>query len=297
MKLSKLKAKLMFIDLQLHSTYSDGRMTPTELVDFLANNKVKAASLTDHNTVAGLEEFFRACKIRGIKPIAGIELYVRYGAKRLNFLFYNFDKDNPEFHSFLRKTQIQRYKNVVRALKYWQAQGLDINITKILGKYNHYIPTNGLVRSIIKSSKNKRIIKESIKNDNPHEWEVIKFLFKDKRRYYLDETHVNAERLRKLRKKIGGQIVIAHPGKNKVKEETLVKLLKGKHIDGIEILSPHHGWDVISYYQHKMRGRKIIYSGGSDFHGNDNLPTALDCSWDYFKIDSALLRRIEKIIG
>lgn len=297
MKLSKLKAKLMFIDLQLHSTYSDGKMTPTELAGFLQRNSVKIAALTDHNTVAGLDEFFEACEKRGIKPIAGIELYVRYGAKHLNFLFYNFDKDNPEFHSFLRKTQIQRYKNVVRALKYWQDQGLDINITKILGKYNHYIPTNGLVRSIMKSSKNKRIIKGYTKSDNPHEWEIIRFLFKNKRRYYLDETHVDAERLRKLHKKIGGQIIMAHPGKNKVTEETLVKLLKAKHIDGIEILSPHHGWDAISYYQHKMKGRKIIYSGGSDFHGSDDTPTALDCSWDYFKIDSAILPRIDKIIG
>ncbi len=43
----------MLIDLQLHSTYSDGRLTPTEAAKFAVSNNVKVASLTDHNTVGG----------------------------------------------------------------------------------------------------------------------------------------------------------------------------------------------------------------------------------------------------
>ena len=60
------------IDLQFHSTYSDGSLTPTKLVNFLAKQKIKVASLTDHNTVAGLDEFFSACKKKEIKTISGI---------------------------------------------------------------------------------------------------------------------------------------------------------------------------------------------------------------------------------
>ena len=288
----------MYIDLQLHSTYSDGKLTPTQLAKFLEERSVKVAALTDHNTVAGLDEFFRACKKRNIKSISGIELYVRYGSRRLNFLLYNFDKDSPYFHEFLRKTQIQRYRNVVKALKYWQEQGLEIDIEKILSKYNHYIPINGLVRTIKKNSNNLKFIKEGLKTKNPHEWEIIKFLFKHKKRYYLDETHVNVHRLKDLHKKIGGQIIVGHPGKGKVDADLVVKLLKGKFIDGIELLSPHHSWDTISYYQHKLKGRKIIYTGGSDFHGMDSgLNSYIKCSWDYFKVRSNLLPGVEKIIN
>jgi 3',5'-nucleoside bisphosphate phosphatase len=287
----------MYIDLQFHSTYSDGRMTPTKLVDFLAKNSIKVAALTDHNTVAGLDEFFIACKQKGIKPISGIELYVRYVGKRLNFLFYNFDKDNPAFHAFLRKTQIQRRRNVVKALKYWQDQGLEIDIEKILCKYNHYIPTNGITRAIRKSPKNRKFIEEQLETKNLHEWEVIKFLFKSKKRYFLDETHVNIHRLKDLHKKIGGQVILGHPGKKKVTGEDVIKMLKHKYIDGIEILSPHHGWDMISYYQHKLKGRKLIYTGGSDFHGFDSgISAPTKYSWDYFKIKSRLLPGVEKII-
>ena len=80
----------MYIDLQLHSTYSDGALTPTQMAGFLKAHGVKVASLTDHNTVAGLDEFFNACNKVGIKAIPGVELYVKYGVKKLNFLFYNF---------------------------------------------------------------------------------------------------------------------------------------------------------------------------------------------------------------
>ena len=287
----------MYIDLQLHSTYSDGRMTPTKLADFLSKNNVKVAALTDHNTVAGLDEFFLACEEKGIKPISGIELYVRYGGKRLNFLFYNFNKNNPYFHAFLRKTQIQRRRNVVRALQYWQAHGMEINIEKILSKYNHYIPINGITRAIRKSAHNKKFIKEQLKTKNLHEWEVIKFLFKSKKRYYLDETHVSIHRLKDLHKKIGGQVILGHPGKKKVAGEDIIRMLNHKYINGIEILSPHHDWDIISYYQHKLKGRKLIYTGGSDFHGSDDGSTFISCSWDYFRIKASLLPGIEKIIN
>ncbi|MBU4375047.1 PHP domain-containing protein, partial [Patescibacteria group bacterium] len=64
----------MLIDLQLHSTYSDGYLTPTELAGFLAKQGVKIAALTDHNTVGGLDEFRQACRACKIKPITGVEL-------------------------------------------------------------------------------------------------------------------------------------------------------------------------------------------------------------------------------
>ncbi len=68
----------MLIDLQLHSTYSDGYLTPTELVDFVGRCNVKVASLTDHNTVGGLEEFKAAAKRKKIKVINGMEIYVKF---------------------------------------------------------------------------------------------------------------------------------------------------------------------------------------------------------------------------
>ncbi|MEA2088497.1 MAG: PHP domain-containing protein [Patescibacteria group bacterium] len=288
---------MSYIDLQFHSTYSDGSLTPTELVQFLVKYNVKIAALTDHNTVAGIDEFFSACKKFNIKPITGIEIYARYNSERFNLLFYNFNKDNPDLHYFLRKTQIQRRRNVVRALKHWQEKGFDINIDRILEKYNKYIPINGIIRQIRKNSINEKRIKEDLKIDNPHEGEIIKYYFKTRRRYYLPETRVDVIRLVKLRKQINGSVILAHPAKNRVRQRLLDRLLKEKIIDGIEILSPHHSWDIISYYQHILKKHNVIFTGGSDFHGYSKHSQIVDCSWKYFKIHSKFLLNIHKIIG
>ena len=288
---------MSYIDLQFHSTYSDGSLTPTELVQFLSKYNVKIAALTDHNTVAGIDEFFSACKKFNIKPITGIEIYARYDSERFNLLFYNFDKNNPELHHFLRKTQIQRRRNVVRALRYWQEKRFEINIDRILEKYNKYVPINGLIRQIRKNPINEKRIKEDLKINSPHEGEIIKYYFKTRSRYYLPETRVDVRRLVKLHKQVGGKVILAHPAKNKVKQKLINKLLKEKIIDGIEILSPHHSWDIISYYQHISEKYNMIFTGGSDFHGYSKHSQIVDCSWKYFKINPKYLPNIHKIIG
>ncbi len=102
----------MLIDLQLHSTYSDGYLTPTQLVEFIARNGIKVASLTDHNTFYGQEEFRKICIQNDIKPIVGVELYVTFHKKRLNILWYNMDCSDAEFCRILNETQVRRRASV-----------------------------------------------------------------------------------------------------------------------------------------------------------------------------------------
>ena len=120
----------MLIDLQLHSTYSDGYLSPTELVDFISKKNIKIASLTDHNTVRGQEEFKYACQKAKIKPITGLELYAKLNSKKMNLLWFNFDPCNPELHNVLRESQIRRRVNVRKHLEIIERKlklKLDIN--------------------------------------------------------------------------------------------------------------------------------------------------------------------------
>src|SRR3989339_851357 len=68
----------MLIDLQIHSTYSDGYFTPTQLAEFMRRQGVKVAALTDHNTVGGVHEFVNACRRNGIKPVKGLDRHNHY---------------------------------------------------------------------------------------------------------------------------------------------------------------------------------------------------------------------------
>ena len=61
------------IDLHVHSTFSDGTLTPTQLVEHAMENHLAAFALTDHDTVDGLCEAFQAAEDKPIKVISGIE--------------------------------------------------------------------------------------------------------------------------------------------------------------------------------------------------------------------------------
>ena len=68
----------MLIDLQLHSIFSDGYLTPGELVKFAKERQTKVIALTDHNTTAGLREFKEIAKKYKIKTITGNIVFNKY---------------------------------------------------------------------------------------------------------------------------------------------------------------------------------------------------------------------------
>lgn len=287
----------MLIDLQLHSSYSDGYLTPHDLVKFIAESGVKVASLTDHNTVSGVGEFRSACEKYKIKPVTGLELYVKLKNKKFNLLWFNFDYKNPELHALLRDIQIRRRARVRRLLKKLANLGFKIRVNKILDKYNHYIPLNHIVDEVWKTSFNRAKIKKKLGAKKPRVEEIISAYFWNKKIGRLRESYINIERIIKLRKKIGGQLVLNHPGKNNcLKKDFLVKLKK-IGIDGIEVLSPHHSIGAVMYAQFMAKELKLIMTGGSDFHLHEGGKFPLQNSLDYFKIDSKYLKEIKKIIN
>jgi len=287
----------MIIDLQMHSTYSDGQLTPTSLALFMKDKRVKVAALTDHNTVAGLEEFRVACDKLKIKSIPGIELYVKYNHKHFNILWFNFDENNPALHRLLRETQIRRKTNVRRVLHKLVDYGLEIDIDAVLDKYNHYTPINGLISCILNSRKNRDLISKELELRHPREEDIIHYFFKNKDIAFLRESYIDLSRIFKLRKEIGGQIMINHPGKNGHLTMHHFQVFKDMGMDGLEVLSPHHAIGAVMYYQYVAREFDFISTGGSDFHRFEGGVGKVQSSWDYFRISTNHLRKIKKIIG
>ena len=287
----------MLIDLQLHSTYSDGYLSPTKLADFIAGQNVKVASLTDHNTVAGQNEFRAACRKKNITAITGLELYVKLNGQKLNLLWYNFDDANPELHNLLRESQVRRRSSVRKALEKLSNLKLNLDVNKIMDKYNHYMPINHIVGDIASEPKNLNKIKKELNLKNPREEEIIRHYFGNKGVARLRENYLNILRIFKLRKKIGGQLILCHPGKHyKINYEMIAKL-KNLGMDGLEVLSPHHSYNAIVHIQQIAKDFNFIETGGSDFHRYESKVFPLKKSWEYFKIDSCLLSGVKKIIG
>ncbi len=287
----------MLIDLQLHSTYSDGYLTPTQLAKMMSRQGVKVAALTDHNTVSGVYEFKNACRSLDIKPIVAIELYVKLANKTFNVLWYNFDDTSAELHNILRESQRRRRSLMRSILLKLKKRGFKLNPDKILDKYNHYVPINHVIDDFLAEPKNILRIKKELGKTEIREEDVIGQYFHNPKIGLLRNSFIGLERILKLRKKIGGQIVLCHPAKHSYIKEDFLKRLKELGVDGIETLSPHHSYGAIMYIQFLARQFDFIETGGSDFHRAEGGTYFLQKSWDYFKIEADKLRKIKKIIG
>ncbi len=287
----------MLIDLQIHSTYSDGFLTPEKLASFLKQQGIKVASLTDHNTVGGLARFKEACKKKKIKTIPGMELYVSYKRKRVNMIWYNFNEDDAEVHKVLRNSHTRRRGSVRRILEKLQGQGFTINIDKILDKYIRYIPINYIVQDLWSVPANRAKIKKELNKKTIREEDIVYAYFKNPAIGKLTETYISLAKILKLREKAGGQIVLNHPAKHGYINENFWGDLKKVGIDGVEILSPHHSVGAIMYIQDLAAKFDFIETGGSDFHRHEGDNYLIQNSSQYFKIDSKYLRKIDQIIG
>jgi len=287
----------MYIDLQLHSSYSDGRFSPTELAKFISRQGIKVAALTDHNTVAGLEEFKRACRSLKIKPISGMEFYVKYGRQKFNLLWYNFDDQDPDLHELFRASQIRRRGQVRRALEKLNSRGFRIKVNSTIDKYGHYIPVNKLISDILADGHNMRKIQRELMIKYIREEDVLWNYMVNKKYAGLEESYIDVKQIMDLKKKIGGQLVLNHPGKHHQLDKEIIYELKCLGVDGLEVLSPHHSYSAVVHAQHIARELNFIMTGGSDFHMAENSSQLIRNSWDYFKIDSKFLKGVGKIIG
>jgi hypothetical protein len=286
----------MLIDLQTHSTYSDGYLTPSELAAALAKEGIKVASLTDHNSVGGQAEFFSACKKFHIKAITGLELYASFHRHKFNLLWYGFDHKSPDLSKLLSETQTRRRHQCRRALVRLIKLGFKINVDKLLAKYEGYVPINHVVDDIRVYQKNREKIVFDLKKKNPREEEIIYYYFYRQKAFDLSNSYLNFQRVVNLRKKIGGLLILCHPCKHGRIDADFLSLLKKSGLNGIEVLSPHHSISDIMYLQEIGQSLNLIESGGSDFHRFENKRYPLQSPYQWFRAESRLLRGVEKII-
>ncbi len=287
----------MLIDLQLHSKYSDGSLSPKQLALMLADYDVKIAALTDHNSVVGQLEFRKQANLLGLKTVFGLELYVKFKSYRFNVLWYNYDINSPNLMLLLEDTKRRRRLNIIKAVNNLSNSGLIFKLDNYFTRHkNSYLPVNDLIKEIWKIPNNRGIIKRDLDNKFPREEEIIAHYFYPKKGLKLSESYVSFERVVKLKKEIGGQIIFAHPALHrKLKDSKLEELIKAG-LDGLELLSPHHSYNNVVRLSSLVKRYKLIASGGSDFHLTAEAGTKPRLSWQWFKIDSDYLRGINKII-
>jgi len=121
-------------DLHMHTTASDGRCTPTELVDRVVAAGITVMAVTDHDTTAAVADVQSHARARGIEAHAGIEITAVEDGRDIHMLGYFLNPAEPRLIEFLRVQRDTRVKRVQAIAARLAELGLPINLQALLDK-------------------------------------------------------------------------------------------------------------------------------------------------------------------
>lgn len=245
-------------DLHIHSTHSDGTLTPAALIAE-AKRLGLAVALTDHNTVSGLPDFLKEAREQGVTAIPGIEISSDLGGTELHVVglfiapeHYNtIEELMVKYHKLKEESNLHLIENLRRA-------GYAIDYANVQRRAAHSTPNRALIALELVEQGYVTSVKEAFDK-----------LLKEKHGYYIPpERLTTAEAIAFLRS-IHALPILAHPFLN-LSEEALRAALPALIDVGLVAMEVQHStYDDETIARAKTVADEfgLLYSGGSDFHG------------------------------
>ncbi len=261
------------VDLHVHTTSSDGSLSPLEAVEWASRKKIYGIAITDHDTVEGIKAAIENAKLYDIIVIAGIEISCTFEDKEIHILGYFIDYENKEL---LEKTKILKESRKSRGEKIIEKLndlGFDLSFKDV-----YKISRDGVIGRphIAKAMIEKKYV-ETIQEA------FEKYLGRHKPAY-VERYKLFIEEGIKLIHSAGGVAVIAHPGL--IKNEKIIYEAIRLKADGIEAIHSKHSEQDVIKYKEIANKYNLIVTGGSDFHGDftNNMPVLGDYFVDYKQV-------------
>lgn len=242
------------VDFHVHTTSSDGIMTPSEVVKRAEQNKVKFLAITDHDTVSGIDEAI--AQVKNLKLIPGIELSTTHNKESIHVLgFFRDDSyKNPELQKVLyalkNKRRI-RAEKIVENLK--NIFNIEISIDKVLSRGKDVVARPHIAQEIISSG-------------YPYDIEYIFDNFIGKGcPAYVETTKMTTQEGIDLLHKFNALAFLAHPVL--IKNSPISDFLK-MNLDGIEAIYYQNTSEDEEKFINLAKKNNLLISAGSDCHGN-----------------------------
>ena len=246
------------VDLHIHSTYSDGLLSPVELVDLSCSHGLAAIAITDHDTAAGTPEAMARGVKKGIEVISGIEISSWHNETSMHILGYNFISNDAQFNSRLQLLQNGRETRNVRIFENFKKLGIRLDIAELL-RYSEYGQTGRphIARLLVDKGISKTVdqaFKEYLGRGAAAYAERFRFSAKDAIGMIRDA---------------GGIAVLAHPANLDPTLRTIPPLLRALSkvgLGGVEVYYPSHSPNTVKALLKMARELDLLITGGSDFH-------------------------------
>ena len=269
-RLEERKNNAKYIDLHTHTNYSDGELSPEELIKLAISKNIGTISITDHDTINGIKTVDKNASYiteSGIQIINGIELSVKRDAGRMHILGYGIDLENEALNqkmSFLRDNSVNSVLSIMEQIKRDYGIRFTYEDIKNLINANHNLGRPDLAKLCIKYGYATSVSEA-----------FDKYLIDAYNKTRTSRKGLTYQECIELIKNSGGKVILAHPKSLELSELDFLKLLRemiSNGLDGIEVYHSSHSQEEIKYYKNIADKYNLLISGGSDFHGESVKP-------------------------
>ena len=271
-------------DLHTHSTYSDGTVSPAQLIRMAEEAGIGAVALTDHNTVAGLPDFLEAAARSEVKAVPGVEFSTDYSKYELHILGLFVEPEHYGAVEQLLDQMLQRKEQSnLELIETLRCIGIELDYASIKAG----TPGGQVNRAVIAAEIARKGYCESVKQAFAR-WLALPL------GYYKPPRRLDALEVIRFIKSIGAVAVLAHPFLN-MDEEALRAFLKDAipaGLDGIEVYYSGYSPERTELSERIAREYGLLPSGGSDFHGGNKPDIRLGFGKDDLQIPMEILESL-----
>ncbi len=275
------------IDLHTHSTASDGKFSPAELIRLAGEARIEVIALTDHDTLSGLGEASSEASRIGVEFIPGIEISAVFSPGTMHMLGYFIDPADAaltETLSWLRGGRDDRNLLILARLAELGCP-LDLEEVAVLAggesvgrpHIARAMVTHGYV-STFKEAFDRYLGKGAAA--------------------YVDREKMTPEKAIEEIRRAGGLPVLAHPQTLGLGEEDLAKVLgrlASLGLDGVEAYYYSHSDAETANYTSLAERFGLLVTGGSDFHGPGMVDSSLGTGRGNMNVPRSVADRLTEL--
>ncbi len=251
--------KDFYVDMHIHTNYSDGAFTPSEVVQYAAKVKLAAISITDHDCVDGIDEALQVAPEYGIEIIPGIELSSEVeGSQKseMHILGYHIDYKSgllTKKIEIFKKARVERAYEILAKLK---TCGVELKFDSFMANLGN--------KAVGRLHFAKALVEQGFVNSISDAFQ--RYLAPNKPAY-VRKYAMTAQEAIKLVLDVGGVPVMAHPYYTHYNDKNMMKSLVDAGLVGLEAWHVKHPDYAVKKFLNLAQEFNLIVTGGSDCHG------------------------------